>query len=94
MQRRPRRTFDEDFKLKIVQLIESGKPRKEVINEYDLTTSALDNWIKQYRGSGSFKLVDNLTDSEKELIRAKKQIKDLEMEVDILKQAALIMGRK
>jgi transposase len=30
----------------MVKLYESGKPRKDIISEYDLTPSALDKWIK------------------------------------------------
>ena len=31
----------------MVKLYENGKPRKEIIQEYDLTPSALDKWVKQ-----------------------------------------------
>ena len=37
---------------------------------------------------------DNRTEEEQELIELRKRNRQLEMEVDILKQAALIMGRK
>jgi transposase len=42
----------------------------------------------------SFKKKDNLTEEQAELIKLRKQVKQLEMENDILKQAALIRGRK
>ena len=42
----------------------------------------------------SFKAADNLTPAEKELIALRKRNQQLEMENDILKQAALIFGRK
>jgi transposase len=42
MAKRERRTFSENFKQQIVQLYQSGKPRKEIIREYDLTPSSLD----------------------------------------------------
>lgn len=42
----------------------------------------------------STKEADNRTPEEKELIALRKQNKQLLMENDILKQAALIMGRK
>ena len=44
---RERRTFTEEFKHQMVQLYENGKPRKEIIREYDLTPSALDKWINK-----------------------------------------------
>ena len=37
---------------------------------------------------------DNRTDEENRLIELEKEVRQLRMENDILKQAALIMGRK
>lgn len=93
-QRRKKRVFEESFKLEMVQLYNSGIPRSELVKEYDLTPSALGKWINQYNSNQSFKPEDNLTEDEKEIIRLKKQLRDKEIEVDILKQAAVIMGQK
>jgi len=92
--KRPRRKFTDEFKEQIVQLYLNGKNKAEIRREYDLYASTLDKWIKQHQDTGSFKSKDNLSDAEKELIELRKRNKQLEMENDILKQAALIMGRK
>jgi transposase len=89
-----RRTFTTDFKKQVVALYENGKSRQEIVNEYELTASALDRWITQFQQSGSFKEKDNRSPEGQELMELRKRNKQLEMEVDILKQAALIMGRK
>ncbi|MGD6794695.1 IS3 family transposase [Metabacillus indicus] len=94
MTKRDRRTFTDEFKQQIVQLYQNGKPRKDIIREYDLTPSSLDKWVGQSQKSGSFKEKDNLTPEQKELNELRKRNKQLEMENDILKQAALILGRK
>ncbi|AIK40690.1 transposase family protein [Bacillus pseudomycoides] len=78
----------------MVQLYQNGKPRKDIIKEYGLTPSSLDRWINQNRTSGSFKEKDNKTAEQIELEALRKQNKQLLMENDILKQAALILGRK
>ena len=78
----------------MVELYKSGKPRKDILREYDLTPSTFDKWVQRYNQSGSFKEKDNLTPEEKELRELRKLNKELEMENDILKQAALIFGRK
>ena len=93
-QRRERREFTNEFKQQVVNLYNNGKPRSEIIKEYDLTPSAFAKWVNNYNNSGSFKAIDNRTKEENELIELRKRNKQLEMEVDILKQAALIMGRK
>jgi transposase len=94
MEKRPARKFTEEFKRQMVQLHASGKPANEIIKEYDLTPSTFHKWVKQYNSSGSFKEKDNQTPQEKELIKLRKTNQQLLMENDILKQAALIMGRK
>ncbi len=94
MTKRPRRTFTKEFKEQIVQLHNSSKPRSEIIKEYELTPSAFDKWVRQHKTSGSFEEKDNRTPEQEELIRLRKENERLMMENDILKQAALIMGRK
>ncbi|CAI6232216.1 ISEfa8, transposase [Bacillus subtilis] len=94
MTKKARRTFTPEFKEQMVQLYLNGKPRKDIIREYDLTPSSLDKWVNQSQTSGSFKEKDNLPPEERELNKLRKEIKQLQMENDILKQAALILGRK
>lgn len=94
MTKRARRSFSKQFKEQIVQLHASGKPRSEIIKEYELTASAFDKWVRQHQESGSFEEKDNRTPEQEELIRLRKENQKLAMENDILKQAALIMGRK
>ena len=94
MTRRKRREFTDDFKNQMVQLYQSGKPRAEIIKEYDLTDTAFDRWVKQSQSTGSFREADNRSAEENELIQLRKENQRLKMENDILKQAALILGRK
>ena len=51
MPRRQRRTFSAEFKHQIVSLYRSGKSRKEILIEYDLTPSTFDRWVYQYNNS-------------------------------------------
>lgn len=78
----------------MIELYNSGKPRAELIREYELTPSALSSWINKYNSTGSFNINDNRSEEEKELIKLRKEVQRLRMENDILKQLALIMGRK
>ncbi|WP_220389562.1 IS3 family transposase [Bifidobacterium pseudocatenulatum] len=88
------RHYDEAFKRQIVQLYENGKPAREVKDEYDVLHSTLHRWVQGIRNSGSTKAADNRTPEQNELIELRKRNRQLEMEVDILKQAALIFARK
>jgi transposase len=78
----------------MVQLYLNGKRKSDIIREYELTPSALDRWIQQHEETGSDREKDNRSEEENELIRLRKENQRLKMENDILKQAALIIGRK
>lgn len=93
-ERRSKRTFTEQFKYQMIQLYNSGKPRSEIIKEYDLTPSAFDKWLNRINATGSTKEADNRTPEELELIKLRKENQKLKMENDILKQAALILAQK
>ena len=93
-EKRPKRTFTEQFKQQMVQLHNSGKPRSEIIKEYDLTPSSLDNWVRRINATGSARECDNRTPEEVELLKLRKENQRLKMENDILKQAALILAQK
>jgi Transposase and inactivated derivatives len=93
-QPRQRRIFTSEFKQQLVDLYRSGKRKCDIVREYDIASSLLDKWIAQADNSGSFKEKDNRTPENQELMELRKQNQQLKMENDILKQAALILGRK
>jgi len=86
--------YPEEIKRNVVNLANNGKKIKDILDEYGMSKSTLHKWINHYNNSGSFKVKDNRTDKEIEIIELRKENKQLKMENDILKQAALIMGRK
>ncbi len=93
-ERRARRTYSEEQKKQLVGLYNHGKPRCEIIREYDLTSTAFDKWVKRINATGSSHEKDNRTIEEQELILLRKENQQLRMENDVLKQAALIFARK
>lgn len=50
-----------------MELYNNGKPREELVREYELTPFALSSWIKKYNTTGSFKAEDNRSE-EKNLL--------------------------
>ena len=89
-----RRTFSEEFKLQLVQLYNSGKSKASISREYDISTSVIDRWVKRINATGSTKESDNRTPEQIELRHLRKENQRLQMENDILKQAALIFAQK
>lgn len=94
MEKRPRRTFTEEFKKQMVDLYNTGKSRAEIAREYELTPSALDRWISRINRTGSTKEKDNRSAEENELIALWKENAKLRLENEILKKAALIFAQK
>jgi transposase len=87
-----RKYYTEEFKRQIVELKLSGRSAGELEREYKVTKTSIKAWVSQYANSGQFGTAAN--ESEKELKSLRKENKQLRMENDILKQAALILGRK
>jgi len=88
-----KKKYTEEFKVQILQLINSGKTQAEIRHEYGIPGSTLNQWIKANNGLPA-RNKKVLTKEEKEIIALKKQIKQIEMERDILKSAALIFAKK
>jgi transposase len=86
--------YTDDFKKQLSELHASGRSISDLSREYGIPKSSISTWHKQYTTSGSFRASDNISDLEKELKLLQKENKRLLMENDILKQAALILGRK
>ena len=91
---RPRRSFTEEFKRQIVSLHNAGKPVTEIVREYDIGQSTVNRWIKRINENGSTREKDNRSPEEQELLDLRRENKQLKMENDILKQAALIFAQK
>ena len=88
MTRKPRRIFTDEFKKQMVDLVNTGKKKADIVREYELHPSALNRWVNQSNNTGSFKEKDNRTNEENEVLKLKKELEYLKMENDILKQAA------
>lgn len=88
------RNYTDEFKRQIVELAKNGKSSGTIAKEYGIAKSSVTKWVRDFNNSGSFRAKDNRTPEENELIELRKRVKELEMEADILKQAALIMARK
>ncbi len=79
------RKYDEEFKREAVRKIHDGQSVASVARELGCAESLLHKWKRE--------TVEVSSDSEKEVIALRKKLREVEMERDILKKAALIFGR-
>ena len=94
-QKRPRRSFSEDFKAGAIKLVlDEGKTVMQVARELDMTASALRQCVERARADRS-KGTTGLTSEERaELTRLRKEVRELRMEREILKKAAAFFAKE
>ena len=92
--KRARRSFTDEFKAGAVRLVlDEGKSIPQVARELDLTVSSLRVWVDRARADRT-KGKTGLTTAERaELAALRKQVRELEMEREILKQAAVFFAK-
>ncbi len=96
MARRKRRRFTPQFKADAVRLVMTGgKSIAEVTAQYDLTETALREWVRRAAVDAGTGPAGALTTAERaELIELRKRLKRAEMERDILKKATAFFAKE
>ena len=79
------RKYDDEFKQNAVKKILDGQSVVSVSRELGVAESLLHKWKRAKISSAS--------NAEREVIELRKRLREVEMERDILKKAALIFGR-
>jgi transposase len=79
------RKYDEEYKREAVKKIHDGQSVASVARELGVAESLLHNWKRQS--------VEASSNAEREVLALRKKLREVEMERDILKKAALIFGR-
>ena len=93
--KRPRRSFTDEFKASAVRLVlDEGKSIADVARDLDLTESAFRDWVERARADRSHGKTGLTTTEREELKQLRKQVRQLQMERDILKKAAVRSTRR
>ena len=95
--KRERRSFDKEFKMMAVNLCLTGKSTQTVADELGIRDELVRRWKREYNqfNEGSFSGHGNatFTAEQKEIVRLKKELKDVQEERDILKKAVRIFSK-
>lgn len=94
--RRARRVFSEDFRAGAVRLVlEEGKSVGAVARDLDLTESALRAWVTRAQADRTGGKSGGLTTLEREeLAHLRKEVRQLRLERDVLKKAAVFFAKE
>jgi transposase len=79
------RKYDEEFKREAVKKIMDGQSVASVARETGVSENQLHIWKRQK--------LEMATESERDLIKLRRELREVKMENEILKKAALIFGR-
>lgn len=86
--------YPEEFRQQILELIQAGRTPDELAEEFEPTAQTIRNWIKQAELDNGQRH-DGLTRDEKaELVRLRKENKQLRLEREILSKAAAWFARE
>jgi transposase len=92
-----RNSYDKEFKQMAVNLCLSGKTTGEVADDLGLRSELVRRWKREHEKYGNNSFAGNgnvvMTDQEKEIAQLKKELRDLQIERDILKKAVSIFSR-
>jgi transposase len=80
------RKYDQEFKDEVLRRIKDGQSVSSLARELRVSETLVYGW-KQKAASES-------PESNDEIVRLRKRMRELEMENEILKKAALIFGRR
>jgi len=92
-----RKKYDKEFKIMAVELMDTDKSVRQIAEDLGISHYLLYEWRRelQKKGDISFSGQGNkaMTDQEAEIARLKKQLRDAELERDILKKAVSIFSK-
>jgi len=78
-----------EFRARAVALVRAGKPVREAVRELGISESCLHNWVKQDRIDRGGRA--GLSSKEHaDLVAAKRRIRQLETELEVLREASEI----
>lgn len=95
--KKPRRRYEKSFKEMAVELVLSGQEVKAVASDLGISRDLLNRWKREYmeykggRFPGHGKAA--LSPEQAEIARLKKELKEAQLERDILKKAVRIFSR-
>ncbi|MDR3546172.1 MAG: transposase [Candidatus Limnocylindrales bacterium] len=93
-QRRPRRSFPDEYKAEVIDLCRSsGRSIAAVARDLDLSETAVRRWVNQAEVDAGRR--DGLSTAEREeLARLRKEVRVLREERDILRRATVFFARE
>ena len=94
MTKHTRATYSPEFKLEVAQqVVDMGRPIRDVAESLSLGKSTVDKWARQLRNerNGQLSSATPLTPDQLKIRELERKIKDLEIDNTILKKASALL---
>jgi transposase-like protein len=89
-----KRKYNEEFKLKIVGLYRCGHRQSDLMREFGLSKSQIQQWRRDYPAPIELNESGELTKHQKEILVLQTRVSQLEKENEILKSATSWVEKK
>lgn len=87
------RPYPSEFRARAVAILRAGRPISRVAAELGVSEGGLRNWVRQDRIDRG-EITGVTTSESAELQRARKQIRELELQVEILTKASAFLAEE
>lgn len=89
-----RKQYEHEFKLLIVELLQSGRPASQVGDEYGLNPDMIRRWKREHESPHTQATKSHESTAQQIELRAlRKELREVTMERDILKKAVSIFSK-
>ena len=85
--------YSDEFKRDAVALVESGIAQHQVVRDLGISKTALSNWGRDARFQAHGMTPSKDPDEQREMRSALKRIRELEMEIEVLRRAAAYLSQ-
>lgn len=89
-----KKRYEHEFKLLIVELLQSGRTASQVSDEYGLNPNMIRRWKREFESRGADVTKKSEPSAQQVELRAlRKELREVTMERDILKMAVSIFSK-
>lgn len=84
------KSYSKEFRESIVELVKQGHTVKSQTEEYNVSANTINKWIKQNKVIN----VDGKNISYEKYVQMEKKLAEAQEELEILKRAAVLLGKR
>lgn len=84
------KSYSKEFRESIVELVKQGHTVKSQTEEYNVSANTINRWIKQNKVIN----VDGKNISYEKYVQMEKKLAEAQEELEILKRAAVLLGKR